>query len=63
MTSALASRLDPEDLREVIGSFQRRVAEIVARFDGFWAAKCDRLGPAPSPTNASRVMGCFPWRR
>ena len=36
-STALASRLDPEDLREVIGSFQRRVAQTVARFDGFVA--------------------------
>ena len=36
-STALASRLDPEDLREVIGSVQRRVAETVARFDGFVA--------------------------
>src|SRR5438105_4534110 len=36
-STALASRLDPEDFREVIGSFQRRAAETVARFDGFVA--------------------------
>nr|WP_246777373.1 adenylate/guanylate cyclase domain-containing protein [Microvirga sp. VF16] len=36
-STALASRLDPEDLREVIGAYQRCVAATVARFDGFVA--------------------------
>src|SRR5438067_11713501 len=34
-STALATRLDPEDLREVIGAYHRAVAEIVAGFDGF----------------------------
>jgi class 3 adenylate cyclase/predicted ATPase len=33
----LASRLDPEDLREVIGSYHQCVAEIATRYDGFVA--------------------------
>jgi class 3 adenylate cyclase/predicted ATPase len=36
-STALSSRLDPEDLREVIGAYQRAIAEIVAGFDGFVA--------------------------
>ena len=36
-STALASRLDPEDLRDVIGAYQRRVAETIGRFDGFVA--------------------------
>jgi class 3 adenylate cyclase len=36
-STALASRLDPEDLREVIGAYHHCVAETVARFDGFVA--------------------------
>ena len=36
-STALASRLDPEDLREVIGGYHRCVAATVARFDGFVA--------------------------
>jgi class 3 adenylate cyclase len=36
-STALASRLDPEDLREVIGVYHRAVAETVAGFDGFVA--------------------------
>src|SRR6516164_3547727 len=31
-STALASRLDPEDLREIIGAYHRCVAEAVARF-------------------------------
>src|SRR5205807_4410042 len=34
-STALSTRLDPEDLREVIGAYHRAVAEIVAGFDGF----------------------------
>src|SRR5207245_10321767 len=36
-STALAARLDPEDLREVIGAYHRAVAEIVAGYDGFVA--------------------------
>jgi class 3 adenylate cyclase len=35
-STALASRLDPED-REVIGAYHKCVAETIARFDGFVA--------------------------
>jgi hypothetical protein len=37
-STALASRLDPEDLREIIGAYHRCVADTVARFDGFVAS-------------------------
>ena len=37
-TTALAVRLDPEDLRDVIVAYRRAVAEIVAQFEGFVAA-------------------------
>ena len=36
-STALASRLDPEDLREVIGAYHRRVAKVVSRYEGFVA--------------------------
>jgi class 3 adenylate cyclase len=36
-STTLSARLDPEDLREVIGRYQRCVAEAVRRFDGFVA--------------------------
>ena len=36
-STALASRLDPEDLREVIGKYHKDVAMVVGRFDGFVA--------------------------
>jgi class 3 adenylate cyclase len=36
-STALAARLDPEDLREVIGAYHREVAEIVVGFGGFVA--------------------------
>jgi class 3 adenylate cyclase/predicted ATPase len=34
-STALSTRLDPEDLREVIGAYHHAVAEIVTGFDGF----------------------------
>jgi class 3 adenylate cyclase len=36
-STALSTRMDPEDLREVISAYQRCVAETVRRFDGFVA--------------------------
>jgi class 3 adenylate cyclase/ferredoxin len=36
-STALAARLDPEDLREIIGAYHRAVAENVSAFDGFVA--------------------------
>jgi len=36
-STPLAVRLDPEDLREVIGAFHRCVADTVSRFAGFVA--------------------------
>src|SRR6516165_8050669 len=36
-STALSSRLDPEDLREIIGVYHRCVADTVGRFGGFVA--------------------------
>src|SRR5262245_63940949 len=36
-STALATRLDPEDLREVIGAYHRCVADTIGRYDGFVA--------------------------
>jgi class 3 adenylate cyclase/tetratricopeptide (TPR) repeat protein len=36
-STAMAARLDPEDLRAVIGGYHQRVAEAVRRFDGLVA--------------------------
>src|SRR5713226_2874426 len=36
-STALSVRLDPEDLREVIGAYHRCVADTIARFAGFVA--------------------------
>jgi hypothetical protein len=36
-STALSARMDPEDLREIISAYQKYVAEIVRRFDGFVA--------------------------
>jgi class 3 adenylate cyclase len=36
-STAIASRLDPEDLRELLSRYQKDVATVVGRFDGFVA--------------------------
>lgn len=36
-STELATRLDPEDLREIIAAYQRRVSEVLTRFAGFLA--------------------------
>ncbi len=36
-STALSSRLDPEDLREVLGAYHKAVAEVVAGFEGYVA--------------------------
>jgi class 3 adenylate cyclase len=36
-STALSARMDPEDLRDIISAYQKCVAEIVDRFDGFVA--------------------------
>jgi class 3 adenylate cyclase len=42
--TALSTRYDSEDLRELIGDYHRAVVETVGRFDGFvantWATAC-----------------------
>ena len=37
-STALSARMDPEDLREVISAYQKRVAETVQRFGGYVAS-------------------------
>ena len=36
-STLLSSRLDPEDLRDIIGAYHRCIADTVERFDGFVA--------------------------
>jgi class 3 adenylate cyclase len=36
-STALSARMDPEDLREVISSYQRCVADTIKRFGGYIA--------------------------
>jgi class 3 adenylate cyclase len=36
-STALSSRLDPEDLRDVLGAYHAAVAEVVAGFEGYVA--------------------------
>jgi class 3 adenylate cyclase/DNA-binding winged helix-turn-helix (wHTH) protein len=51
-SAALSSRLDPEDLREVIAAFRRVVAKIVVGFDGF-------VGKSMGEYIGEGVLVCF----
>ena len=54
-STALAARLDPEDLREIIGVYHRCVADTVGRFGGFVAKYMgDGVG---KPTTSGRSRG------
>jgi class 3 adenylate cyclase len=62
-STALSARMDPEDLREVISSYQKCVAETVQRFGGFVAKYMGDgalvyLGyPQPTRTTLSEPCG------
>ena len=49
-STALATRHDPEELREVLGTFQHTVAEAITRFEG-------RVAQFPG----DGVLACFGW--
>jgi class 3 adenylate cyclase len=36
-STALTSRLDPEDMRDVLGAYHKCAAEMIGRYDGFVA--------------------------
>ena len=70
-STILATRHDPEDVREVLGAFHRRVGEAVARFTGFVTGmSCvgsrvvsshrDRGTRSTEGGQVDRTMGCEP---
>jgi class 3 adenylate cyclase len=59
-STALSTRLDPEDLREVISAYQKCVAETVRRFDGFVAKY---MGDGVLVHHASQSDEGRDWRR
>ena len=48
-STELATRLDPEDLRDIIAAYHRRVAEVVTRYGGFAARLMGDGVLAPTP--------------
>jgi class 3 adenylate cyclase len=58
-STSLSSRLDPEDLREVIAAYHRAVTEVVVGFDGFVAKYMGDgvLGSKLNKSVANRI-GC-----
>ena len=62
-STAISSRLDPEDLREVFGKYHKDVATVVGRFDGFVAKYMPtRRRPTYSWTETSRPMSAACWK-
>ena len=67
-STALSSRLDPEDLREVIRTYQACVATTIRQFDGFIARYVGDgvliyFGwPEARETDAERAVRCRPRR-
>jgi class 3 adenylate cyclase len=55
-STALSTKLDPEDLRVVIGAYHKCVAATVAQFDGFVAKYIDRA-PVVMHKRGSRRYG------
>ncbi len=56
-STALSTRMDPEDLREVISAYQRCVAETVRRFGGFQIAAAGELGHGWYQSAQARPVG------
>jgi hypothetical protein len=56
-STELSTRLDPEDLRDVINAYHRSVADTVARFDGYIAAATPIIVVIRSITGHKRCPG------
>ena len=55
--TALASRLDPEDVREVLGAYHESIANKIAHFDGFLARYMCDCGSMLQPSLGAAVAG------
>ena len=64
-STALSARLDPEDLREVIRTYQARVATTIQQFNGFIARYGDRrkFGGASAGGVFWRLFSELRWMR
>ena len=68
-STALSARLDPEDLRAVIGAYHRCAAAVIERAGGFVAkymGGCSRISAIPGPTSTTPSGRCGPgwhWSR
>ncbi len=63
-STALSTRIDPEDLREVISDYQKCVAETVHRFDGeksFGTAMADDLRFVASDVTSAIIPNSGHW--
>jgi SAM domain (Sterile alpha motif) len=62
-STALSTRMDPEDLREVISAYQKCVAETVSRFGGFVAKSSIWATASWSISATRRPMRMMPSER
>jgi SAM domain (Sterile alpha motif) len=67
-STALSTKLDPEDLRSVIGAYHKCVLETVARFSAAswpstWAMGCSSISAIPRPMRMTPSAPCgLGWR-
>ena len=61
-STALSTRMDPEDLRQVISAYQKRVADTVGHFGGFgrstWATASWSISVSQWPTRTTQSGPC-----
>ena len=65
-STALSTRLDPEDLPAMIGAYHRCVTAVIERAGGFvakWATGCSPISAIRGPTSTTPSGRCGPgWR-
>jgi hypothetical protein len=69
-STALSARLDPEDMREIVGAYHRSCAEQITKpgvsSPSIWATGCWLILAIPRPTSMTPNVPCLPdlrWLR
>ena len=66
-STALSARLDPEDLRTVIGAYHTCIAEVIGRYQGIigatWAMAFSSISATPRRTKMTPSKACAPGGR
>src|SRR5271168_1922980 len=66
-STALSARLDPEDMREIVGAYHRSCAEQITKAGGLspstWVTACWLISAIPRPTSMTPSALCLPGLR